>query len=156
VRRYATLFQAVIVVVGSSCADDPIAPEPIKSVLSCTEPNGRRIQCDLLLEQIGGFTLTLTSRECLAHGNTLTLTKPTVQVLSSDACTLPPGTTWSFPGPYPVGTAVSLEILSPKLNHDPGLLADGEYPAWTLTFEDGFDEDFDDLILALHAEPSAP
>lgn len=145
----------VLAVLSSSCKRDPTAPEPVKSVLSCTQPNGRLIQCDLFLEQSGGFTLTLTSRECRAVGNTLSLTKPTTQLLSDDACSLPVGNEWRFPGPYPVGTAVSLEIVSAKEPHPSSLVATGSYPTWTLTFEDGFDQDFNDLVLQLQANPSS-
>jgi hypothetical protein len=92
----------------------------------------------------------------MAVGNTITLTKPTVQLLSDDACTLPIGSQWGFPGPYPVGTPVSLEIVSAKQPNPPSLLATGSYPTWTLTFEDGFDQDLNDLVLRLEANPSSP
>jgi hypothetical protein len=156
VRPYLTFCLTVLVALGSSCKSDSTAPEPIKSVLSCAQPNGQLIRCDLLLEQSGGFTITLTSRECRAIGNTLTLTKPIAQLLSADACSLPVGQNWSFPGPYPVGTPVSLEIISAKQPHPSSLVATGSYPSWTLTFEDGFDQDFNDLVLVLQAQPSTP
>jgi hypothetical protein len=155
VRWYSIVLLTIPAMAGSSCKGDPTGPpEPVKSILSCTQPNGQRIQCDLLLQESSGFALSVVSRECMARGNTLTLTKPTTQLLSDDACTLPVGNDWHFPGPYPIGTAVSLEITSPRLQHDPSLIADGTYPSWTLTFEDGFDQDFNDLVLRLQAIPS--
>jgi len=150
---YPTICLVLLVLLGLSCKD-PTAPEPVRSVVSCSQPNGQLIQCDLLLEERGGFTITLTSRECQAEGNTLTLTKPIEQVLSDDACTAPVGGKWQFPGPYPVGTPVSLAIVSAKQRNPPSLLATGSYPRWTLTFEDGVDRDFDDLVLRLEANPS--
>jgi hypothetical protein len=156
VRSHLTLCLAVLIALGSSCKGDPTAPEPVKSLLSCAQSNGQLIRCDLLLEQSGGFTITLTNRECRATGNTLTLTKPTAQLLTADACALPVGQNWSFPGPYPVGTPVSLEIVSAKQPHPATLVAAGSYPSWTLTFEDGFDQDLNDLVLVLQAEPSMP
>jgi hypothetical protein len=40
-----------------------------------------------------------------------------------------------------------MEVESASTRGPPGLLVSGEYPKWTINFEDGSDTDFNDLVL---------
>lgn len=124
---------------------------PVTSQLTCMQPSGTSSQCDLTLAVAGGFTITLVSTSCDARGNTLTLLKPESATLLTDGCYSPAGQTWSYPGPYPAGTAISLQIVSPQLQRSPSLQASGSYPTWTINFEDGGDADLNDLVLQVAA-----
>jgi hypothetical protein len=129
-------------------------PEPrVIATLQCVGPNQQLFQCNLQLSSTGGFEVELVSTACEAHGNTLRLLQPTVQTLTNDGCYEQPGRTWTFAGPFPPGTAVAMEVESAKLEHPPVLRVTGAYPQWTIEFEDGFDDDFNDLILAVRATP---
>jgi hypothetical protein len=73
--------------------------------------------------------------------------------LTSDGCYEQDGRTLSFVGPFPAGTEISAEVEAPLLRDPPRLRVSGAYPVWNLTFEDGEDEDFNDLIMTLRALP---
>jgi hypothetical protein len=72
-------------------------------------------------------------------------------VLTDDGCTASPGILGDFPGPFDPGTAVSIQIESSRAGATSALRATGEYPQWTVEFEDGGDSDFDDLVLRIDA-----
>lgn len=137
-----------------ACRDDPVGPRLIG--LECVQPDGSLQECELILEEAGGFRVTLVSTECLVSGNTVRVLEPVVDepVLTSDGCTEPPGIIGDFAGPFDAGTAVSIQIESARAEADAGLRATGEYPEWLVEFEDGGDNDFDDLVLRITAVPA--
>ena len=45
-------------------------------------------------------------------------------------------------------------MVAPLLANAPRLQVTGEYPVWTLTYEDGGDNDFNDLHMTLTALPT--
>lgn len=138
-----------------SGADSPTGPTPgppVTSSLTCAQPDGTFSQCDLTLAQAGGFTVTLVSTSCNAHGNTLTITKPSNETLTTDGC-YQTGKTWTYAGPYPAGTLISFQITSAQLPNPAALRASGTFPNWTLDFEDGGDTDFNDMVLQVSATP---
>jgi len=45
-------------------------------------------------------------------------------------------------------------VVAPLLANPPRLRVDGAYPVWTLTYEDGADNDFNDMNLTLTALPT--
>jgi hypothetical protein len=59
-----------------------------------------------------------------------------------------------FSAPFPAGTEISAEVVAPLLQHPPQLRVSGNYPEWVLTFEDGVDGDFNDLVMTLTALPT--
>jgi hypothetical protein len=105
------------------------------------------------LEEDAGFEVVLDSSSCTAHGNIFRITMPVQGVLTNDGCYEEAGQTLSFAGPFPAGTEISAEVEAPLLQDAPRLRVAGEYPVWTLTFEDGEDEDFNDLVMTLRALP---
>ena len=112
--------------------------------------------CDLPLETGDAIKITLTSTSCDAVNNAVRITSPVAQVLTANACYATPGTVWNFPGPFTDPAAVDFTIDSRIIDGDPALRATGSYPTWTISFEDGADEDFNDIVLTVEAIPAAP
>ena len=65
---------------------------------------------------------------------------------------------WDYSTPInPAGTQIAIEVDSDQFANPPGLHVEGSYPSWTVSFEDGYDTDFNDLVLTVTAIPeSAP
>ncbi|HSM37288.1 MAG TPA: hypothetical protein VK837_12885 [Longimicrobiales bacterium] len=153
--RVVALVAAVVAgsLVGA-CRDDPVGPRLIG--LECEQLDGSFQDCELILTEAGGFRIDLLSTECNVTGNAVRLLSPTVAepVLTDDGCVEPPGVLGLFEGPYPAGTAVSIRIESARAGSTSALRAMGEYPLWRVEFEDGTDNDFDDLVLDIVGLPS--
>jgi PKD repeat protein len=133
---------------------DPKAP--VVTSLTCedgTAPGGF-VACTLALEQEAGFKVVLNSSSCEAHGNIFRTTVPVGATLTHDGCYEQSGKQLEFAGPFPAGTEIAAEVVAPLLNLPPKLRVAGSYPEWTLTYEDGFDADFNDLHLTLTALPT--
>lgn len=144
----------LLILAAVGCGSEPTrSDDPVVSRLSCAQPSGPVVECDLVLESTTGFRVVLLDRECVAHGNSLRLTKPIKETLTSDGCYTEVGTEWVFPGPYAPGTPISLEVESAASRGTPGLLVEGTYPNWTINFEDGSDTDFNDLHLQVEPLP---
>ncbi|MFL5402591.1 MAG: PKD domain-containing protein [Gemmatimonadales bacterium] len=123
------------------------------TTLTCVDPSsaGGFVACTLKLTNQTGFKVVLESSSCDAHGNIFRVTAPESKTLTTDGCYEGPGKTLEFAGPYAAGTEISAEVVAPLLLNPPQLRVSGEYPTWTLTYEDGADTDFDDLKLTLTA-----
>jgi hypothetical protein len=132
-----------------------VATDPLVTSLSCVDASapGGFVQCTLRLEEDAGFEVVLNSSSCTAHGNIFRITAPVQGVLTSDGCYEQDGKKLSFAGPFPAGTEISAEVEAPLLQDAPRLRVSGQYPVWTLTFEDGEDADFNDLVMTLRALP---
>lgn len=133
---------------------DPKAP--VVTSLSCIDGSapGGFVACTLKLEQEAGFKVVLNSSSCEAHGNIFRTTVPIGGTLTDDGCYERSGKQLVFSGPFAAGTEIGAEVIAPLLAHAPRLQVSGEYPAWTLTYEDGGDADFNDLQLTLTALPT--
>ncbi len=59
-------------------------------------------------------------------------------------------------GPFAAGTEISAEVIAPLLSNPPALRVEGSYPEWTIKYEDGDDDDFNDLIMTVTATPVTP
>ena len=143
----------------TACANDPAAPSiPVVTSLTCSDAaqSDTYVACTLQLEEPAGFKVRVTSSNCRAHGNVFRVTAPVLDTLVTDGCYAPVGTEIVHTGPFPVGTSIAAEVIAPLLDNPPALRVTGEYPEWTLTYEDGVDDDFDDLIMVLTALPQAP
>jgi hypothetical protein len=141
----------------SSTATKTVDPKaPVVTTLSCVDGSapGGFVACTLRLEQEAGFKVVLNSSSCDAHGNIFRVTAPVVGILTKDGCYQSAGTQLSFAGPFPAGTEISAEVVAPLLKNRPQLRVGGSYPEWTLTFEDGGDSDFNDLVMTLTALPT--
>jgi PKD repeat protein len=133
---------------------DPKAP--VVTTLSCVNgsTSGGFVACTLKLEQEAGFKVVLNSTNCEAHGNIFRVTAPVTGTLTNDGCYEKSGKTLQFAGPFPAGTEISAEVVAPRLTNPPQLRVTGSYPQWTLTYEDGGDADFNDLVMTLTALPT--
>lgn len=131
-----------------SGADDP---PRVTTPLECDTGS----QCVLTLPSPASFTITLVSRSCDAINNEIRLTSPETVTLTEDACRTEIGTEWNYPTVYPAGTEISLEVSSDQFANPPGLRVTGAYPNWTVSFEDGYDTDFNDIVMSVEAFPSA-
>lgn len=133
---------------------DPKAP--VVTTLSCVDPSapGGFVTCTLKLEQEAGFKVVLNSTSCLAHGNIFRVTAPTTGTLTSDGCYEHLGKTLTIAGPFASGTQISAEVVAPLFSNPPQLRVSGAYPEWHLTYEDGYDADFNDLEMTLTALPT--
>jgi hypothetical protein len=91
---------------------------------------------------------------CQAHGNLFRITAPLTGTLTSDGCYEQAGKELVFAAAFPAGTEISAEMVAPVLDNPPRLRVSGSYPEWTLTYEDGMDQDFNDMVLTLTALPT--
>jgi PKD repeat protein len=130
--------------------------EPVVTSLQCVNPDapGGFIACTLKLEQEAGFKVVLDASSCEAHGNIFRTTVPVGGTLTDDGCYERIGKQLVFAGPFAAGTEIAAEMVAPMLASPPKLTVQGAYPVWTLTYEDGFDSDFNDMILTLTALPT--
>jgi hypothetical protein len=124
----------------------PVVTEPTCTVNGVAGPCTLPVQSD-----ISSFDITLTSSSCNATDDHLRVTQPVVKDLTSDACHENLGKKWSVNGPFPAGSAINVQIISTQLQRPPSLKAEGQFPNWTLTFEDGGDSDINDVVLAVTA-----
>jgi hypothetical protein len=150
--RHLLLPFVAVAALGCSAADEP---DRVVSDPECRNNAGQVIDCDLQLPAAGSFTLTLVGTSCDATNNVVRITSPVNQVLLTDACNATIGQTWVFDD-QPAGATVSLQIESDEVGQfPPGLRVTGAFPQWTASFEDGFDEDFNDIVMRIDATTTA-
>jgi PKD domain len=142
--------------VSSSISKTVDPKPPAVTTLSCVDASapGGLVACTLKLEEEANFTVVLNSSSCQAHGNVFRVIAPVEAILTNDGCYEQPGKTITLTGPFPIGTEINAEVVAPLLNNPPQLKVEGDYPRWHLTYEDGFDSDFNDLDITLTAVPT--
>jgi hypothetical protein len=140
----------------SKITKQAVATDPVVASLSCVEPSapGGFVSCKLTLTEPAGYKVVLQSSSCDAHGNLFRITEPVVDTLTTDGCHEQTGVEIVRAGPYPAGTQIGAEVVAPLLQNAPRLKVTGQYPEWTLEFEDGVDQDFNDLVMVLTALPT--
>ncbi len=140
----------------STVSHQAVATLPAVTSLSCVDGSapGGFVECTLRLEQEAGFKVVLNSSNCEAHGNVFRVTAPATQTLTNDGCYEQQGKQLVFAAAFPAGTEISAEVVAPLLNYPPQLRVSGSYPEWVLTYEDGVDQDFDDMVMTLTALPT--
>lgn len=140
----------------STVSHQALATPPAVTSLSCVDGSapGGFVACTLRLEQEAGFKVTLNGSSCEAHGNLFRITAPVARTLTTDGCYEQAGKQLVFAAAFPAGTEISAEVVAPLLNNPPQLRVSGSYPEWVLTYEDGVDQDFDDMVLTLTALPT--
>jgi PKD repeat protein len=141
----------------SSVSHDVVTTRPVVAHLSCEDASapGQFVQCSLELPQDAGFKVVLTSRECVAHGTTFRVTVPLTDTLTTDGCYEKIGRERTYAGPFAAGTEIDAEVIGPRRPNPPQVHVSGGYPKWTLSYEDGGDSDFNDLIITVTALPLA-
>jgi PKD repeat protein len=139
---------------SSTISHEAVATQPATTRLSCINGSGQVVDCTLTLEQEAGFKVVLNSTNCEAHGNIFRVTIPVQGTLTSDGCYAQPNTQLVYNTPFAAGTQISAEVVAPLLANPPALRVSGSYPEWVLTYEDGVDQDFDDMVMTLTALPT--
>jgi hypothetical protein len=114
---------------------------------------GGFVSCKLTLTEPAGYKVGLQSTSCVAHGNLLRVTEPVVDTLTTDGCYQQAGVQILRAGPFPAGTQRRRSGCS-SAAEGTALESDRPYPEWTLEFEDGVDQDFNDLVMILTALPT--
>jgi len=130
------------------------------------------VDCSLTLTQDASVTVTLTSAECEAVGNTFVILTPVLDTLFTDGCNTPvPGTpeaTFQLDNGavFTAGTEITAEVISglPDQDNPPTVRVLGDFPSWTLEFDDGrgcrptdppecVEPDWNDLKITITANP---
>jgi PKD repeat protein len=142
--------------VQSTVSHQAVATMPAVTSLSCVDGSapGGFVACTLRLEAEAGFKVVLNDSNCDAHGNLFRITAPVTGTLTNDGCYEQNGKQLVFAAAFPAGTEISAEMVAPLLHNPPQLRVSGSYPEWVLTYEDGVDQDFDDLVMTLTALPT--
>ncbi len=140
----------------STVTHQAVATLPAVTSLTCVDGSapGGFVACTLRLEEEAGFQVVMNSSSCQAHGNLFRITAPVTGTLTSDGCYEQVGKQLVFAAAFPAGTEISAEMVAPLLDNPPQLRVSGSYPEWTLTYEDGMDQDFNDMVLTLTALPT--
>ncbi len=140
----------------STVSHQALTTLPAVTSLSCVDGSvpGGFVACTLRLEQEAGFKVVLNSTSCEAHGNVFRITAPVTETLTNDGCYEQQGKQLVFAAAFPAGTEISAEMVAPLLANPPQLRVSGSYPEWVLTYEDGVDQDFNDLVMTLTALPT--
>jgi hypothetical protein len=157
-RRSISLGAGLLLFAGvAACGKDGTGPTELEvTSLTCANGSGDVIGCTLALQEPSGFKVKLESINCRAHGNLFRITAPIEDVLVEDGCYATPGVEMVHAGPFPAGTQIAAEIVSARFDNPPTLRVTGSYQTgWTIEFEDGEDEDYDDLIMSVTAIPAS-
>lgn len=155
-------FTVVAVTVAlAACAGAP-DPERVTSTLDCRPlGSGTAVPCTLTLQEPARFRLTVVSVDCIARETVVTITSPAAVAgdVLTNACSASAGETFDFEdngAPFPAGTVIDMVFTSDQFASPPGIRVTGSFASgWQVNFEDGFDTDFNDLILAVTALPAS-
>jgi hypothetical protein len=174
-RTMRGIAWAVGVVLVAACGDgNDTTDPPDERELACDTPTtaGEPVTCSLILPEAAGLRAVMTGTQtCEADGDSFVFTAPVAETLTSNGCfeTVLPKEI-NLAGPYQSGTQVVTTFTPGSLNTDPdpeldgpGVAAvqvSGEYPQWTLNFEDALDafpgeaNDYDDLTVVVTVVPT--
>lgn len=137
----------------AACAGADDLPR-VTSQLECETGGGQTSLCTLTLAEPAGFKITLTTGSCDALNTEIRLVSPITVPLTTDACREPVGTVWDYSTPtYQAGTEINIEVDSDQFANPPSLRVTGAFPAWSVEFEDGYDTDFNDVVMNVEAVP---
>ena len=147
VRRL--LAASLLIGAAAGCKDPATPPEelppPVTVGMTCGTPSGTTIPCEIQLGSATAFRVTLFSSECKALANVVHLTKPVDALLTVDACRETAGKFWEFT--VAANSSAALEITGGQERSGPQLRLEGTSSPWTVRYEDGFDDDFNDIVL---------
>jgi PKD repeat protein len=136
--------------------DVPVAPVG----LTCGNGSDDSVSCPMLLPQKSTVTITLTSANCGAAGNTLRISSPITETIFTNGCYETPGTVYTINGgdAFNPGTLLAVAVNSGVTGPDripPAVIVGGAYPSWTINYDDGGfasypgEPDFNDLVLTV-------
>jgi hypothetical protein len=145
-RRILLVFSALFF---SACkGDNGTGPgEQTTTTLSCAGNGGSSTSCTIPVAGASKVTIEVVSTACQAHGNILNVVTPTPRELSQDACYLRVGDKWELSGPFTGTASLNMSVTSQSFQFPPSLKVTGAAPTWQIVFEDGYDDDQNDVIL---------
>jgi hypothetical protein len=147
---------ALMIAVAACGGDKPVGPQqgqPTTTSLTCDAGGGQTRACTIPLTSVGTFTVTLVNHDCSAGGDVIRITSPRDTVLTDDACSVTPGTQWTFRGPFSSTASLNMSVRSTLVAFPPALRVTGSAPEWQINFEDGADQDLNDVILTVKTSP---
>jgi PKD repeat protein len=163
-----SLTELTEVTVTLTVTDDDGATGVTMETFTVSPPAGLTcdgVDCSLTLESDASVTVTLTSSDCEAMGNTFKILMPVEETLFTDGCFTPtPGTpeaTFQLDNGtvFTAGTEITAQVVSglPDQDNPPTVRVLGAFPTWTLDFDDGRggpgEPDFNDLVITITANP---
>jgi PKD repeat protein len=130
----------------------------------CDNGSGTFVNCTLDVTKKATISVRMVSTNCTARGNTLTITAPNFsQTIFTNGCNvkpLPKDFPVNAPNSFAAGTQLQAQITSGSTDPTrvpPQLRISGEFPKWTLEFDDGEnptgpgEPDFNDLVMEVNA-----
>ena len=121
------------------------------TTLKCVQPGGGTVGCDITIPSSASkIRITLVDHDCDAHGNVISVTEPSPVTLTTDACYETKGKVIEIPGPFS-SAHLAMKVTSTLITNPPELHVTGSSPTWTVYFEDGGDQDFNDATLKIEA-----
>lgn len=148
---FPAMAAIALALAAAACDNGP--KNPVVTGL-CDEP-GSTAECPEVPTTVDQafFTITLESTSCTAKGTTIRVTDPVSEKLTGDGCYETSGKKWtvgSASSGFAAGTALNFSITSDETGSPPSFQLEGAYPDWQIKFEDGGDNDFNDVVLAVH------
>ena len=153
--RLLRLPLALAALLAFGACKHPLDPgeKIIKSTLKCTQPgtSTNSIVCDVPIPASATkLRVTLVSHDCDASGDVISVVASTTVTLTNDACYAPVNQTVEVSGPFTSST-VALQVTAETIKNPPELRIGGSASPWTMYFEDGGDQDFNDAVLKVEA-----
>ena len=148
----STLALLALLAVGACKNSTEPGPKSVTTTtLKCVQPGGGTVGCDITIPTSASkVRITLTGHDCDAHGNIISISEPAAATLTNDACYETVGTFVEIPGPFS-SAHVAMRVTSKLITNPPELHVTGDAPTWTVYFEDGGDQDFNDAELKIEA-----
>jgi hypothetical protein len=159
ISRVLLVAGGTLLLAACGGGDKGTGPKPGETVitkLSCAGGSGGATACTIPLTGASSFTIETVSTDCEARGNILRITSPSDQLLSEDACNLAKSATkekWTFPGPFNAAAVLNMSVTAKYFDFPPSLRVTEEVKntQWRVVFEDGYDTDYNDVILRVVA-----
>lgn len=150
-RTPRVLFVVAALLVLACGGDNAVGPKPgdtTTTELTCAASGGST-SCTIPIAGKSSFSITVESIGCEARGNVLRVVSPSARELSGDACYLSAGSRYDFPGPFPAAAALNMSVTAKYFSFPPSLQVTTvqEGSKWRIVFEDGYDSDFNDVVL---------
>ena len=145
----------VLAACGGDSGTGPKQGDTTTTELTCAGSGGKT-NCTIPISGKTSFTITVESTGCEAVGNILRIVSPEAMTLSDNACALAPGKSWDFTAPsgtFSTSAALNLSVTAKFFSAPPTLHVTTveEGKKWRVVFEDGYDTDYNDVILIVTA-----
>jgi hypothetical protein len=150
--RLLRLPLALAALVALGACKNPNEPKVVSTTtLKCVQPGGGTVGCDITIpDNASKVRITLVSHDCAAHGDIISISEPAATTITTDACYESVPKSIEIPGPF-TSAHLAMKVTSELITNSPELRVTGSSPNWTINFEDGGDQDFNDAVLTVEA-----